>query len=241
MIRGAVFLCALPLAAQSPTDSGRELYRANCYVCHGQDGDAVAGVNFRGGIRRATTDEEISRIIAGGIPGTGMPPTNLTEAQRGALVAYLRSMRAGASVSNAPGDAGRGLAILEGKGGCLTCHRAGGKGSYLGPDLSDIGLTRQAAYLQDEILNPRHSIAPQNRMVEVILKDGKQLTGRRLNEDTHTLLLIDSNERLVSISKSQVRQFSLLETSPMPSYQNKLSQQEVADVVGYLLSLRGPQ
>src|SRR5580704_16272636 len=54
-------------------DAGLQLYRANCYVCHGENGDQVTGVNFRAGVRRASTDEEVSRIISGGIPGTGMP------------------------------------------------------------------------------------------------------------------------------------------------------------------------
>jgi cytochrome c oxidase cbb3-type subunit III len=235
----AAVVAALPGRAQNPVDAGRELYRANCYVCHGQDGDQVPGVNFRAGIRRASTDEEISKIIAGGIPGTGMPPTNLAEPQRRELVAYLRSMHAGSGASKAPGDAVRGMAIFDGKGGCTSCHRAGGKGSRFGPDLSAIGATKQAAYLEDEILEANHAIAPQNRMAIVVMNDGTAVTGRRLNEDTETIQLIDKNERLISISKSDVERYTLLQTTPMPSYKDKLSSQDVADVVSYLLSLRG--
>jgi len=239
MARGIFcFLLALPLAAQSSADAGREVYRANCYVCHGQDGDQVPGVNFRVGIRHASTDDEIARIISGGIPGTGMPPTNMTEAQRRALVVYLRSMHPAASVAKAPGDASRGLAIFEGKGGCANCHRVAGKGSHFGPDLSDIGSTKQAAYLEQQILGPKHEIAPQNRMVEVVMKNGTKITGRRLNEDTYTIQLIDRNQRLISVSKSEAS-WTLLKTSPMPAYEGKLSEQEVADVVSYLLSARG--
>lgn len=243
MVRSSLVLLilGLPLAAQqgSPVDAGRELYRANCYVCHGQDGDQVPGVNFRVGIQRASTDEEVSRIISGGIPGTGMPPTNLPEAQRRELVAYLRSMHPTAGSSKAPGDATRGMAIFEDKGGCVACHRAGEKGSHFGPDLSDVGSSKRAAYLEAEILDPRHAIAPQNRLVMLAMKNGTSITGRRLNEDTHTIQLIDSKERLISVEKSDVRTYTLLNTTPMPSYQDKLSAQEVADVVSYLLSLRG--
>src|SRR5690348_8464861 len=91
----------VPLAAQRRggrggdpgTAAGQQLYRANCIPCHGENGDQIAGIDFRRGLfRRASTDDDISKIIANGIPGTGMPPTNLPEPQRLNLVAYLRSM-----------------------------------------------------------------------------------------------------------------------------------------------------
>jgi putative heme-binding domain-containing protein len=241
MVRRAALLLVTVLAPVGAQDAGLELYRANCYVCHGENGDQVPGVNFRAGIRRASTEDELSRIISGGIPGTGMPPTNLTAAQRGALVVYLRSMRAITGGGKASGDVARGLAIFEGKGGCVGCHRAGGRGSYFGPDLSDIGATRNEAYLQRAILNPNETIAPQNRLVRVITKQGVTITGRRLNEDTYTIQLVDEKDRLISLSKSDLREYSLLKTSTMPSYQAKLNAQEVADVVSYLLALKGSQ
>jgi putative heme-binding domain-containing protein len=168
-----------------------------------------------------------------------MPPTNLTEAQRRDLVAYLRSMHATTGGGKAPGDAVRGEAIFDGKGGCIGCHRANGKGSYFGPDLSDIGATRKEAYLERAILEPSQEIAPQNRLVRLVTKQGATITGRRLNEDTHSIELIDQKDRLMSVSKSDLREYSLLKTTPMPSYEGKLSTQEVADVVSYLLSLKG--
>jgi len=240
-VRQAALLLVTVLAPLGAQDAGLELYRANCYVCHGDTGDQVTGVSFRAGIRRASSDEEVSRIISGGIPGTGMPPTNLTDPQRRALVAYLRSMRSTTGGGKAPGDAARGMAIFDGKGGCVACHRAGGRGSYFGPDLSDIGSTRQEAYLERAILQPADTIAPQNRLVRVVTKQGVTITGRRLNEDTHTIQLVDEKDRLVSLSKSDLREYSLLKTTSMPSYQAKLSAQEVADVVSYLLSLKGSQ
>jgi putative heme-binding domain-containing protein len=241
MVRQAALLLVTMLAPLGAQDAGLELYRANCYVCHGENGDQVPGVNFRAGIRRASTDEEVSRIISGGIPGTGMPPTNLTEPQRRSLVGYLRSMHASTGGGKVPGDAARGMAVFEGKGGCTACHRAGGRGSYFGPDLSDIGATRNEAYLERSILEPNQTIAPQNRLVRVVTRQGVTITGHRLNEDTHTIQLVDEKDRLISVSKSDLREYSLLKTSTMPSYQGKLSAQEVADVVSYLLSLKGSQ
>ena len=54
-----------------------------------------------------------------------------------------------------------------------------------------------------------------------------------------SIQLIDSKEQLVSLSKSNLREYGFFKTSPMPSYKDKLNGQELADVVSYLLSLKG--
>ena len=60
-----------------------------------------------------------------------------------------------------------------------------------------------------------------------------------LNQDTFSIQLIDASDRMVSVDKSTVRESTLLTTSPMPSFKDKLSAQELADVVSYLASLKG--
>ena len=97
---------------------GGRLFQASCARCHGPDGDGVAGVNFsRGQFRRATSDDEIARIIMVGIPGTGMPPGNFSEFDAGRIVGYLRAMAAAPAASvGSPGNAVRGKALVEGKG-----------------------------------------------------------------------------------------------------------------------------
>ena len=80
---------------------------------------------------------------------------------------------------------------------------------------------------------------PINRPVRAVTKDGKVITGRRLNEDTWSVQLIDSQERLVSLAKADLKEYAVLKTSAMPSYRDKLSAQELADVVAYLLTLKG--
>jgi hypothetical protein len=72
-----------------------------------------------------------------------------------------------------------------------------------------------------------------------VARDGATITGRLLNQDTFSLQLVDSNERLLSLDKSNLREFTILKSSSMPSYRDKLTGPEVADVVSYLASLRG--
>jgi mono/diheme cytochrome c family protein len=51
--------------------------------------------------------------------------------------------------------------------------------------------------------------------------------------------LLDSTEHLASFRKSDLREYAFVPNSPMPSYKDKLSSQELADVISYLSSLRG--
>jgi putative heme-binding domain-containing protein len=220
-------------------DAGGRVYTSTCTGCHGPDGDGVAGIDFsQGKFRRAASDDDLVRIIVRGIPGTPMAPTGMSEGQAATVAAYLRSMTAAAGAS-ASGDAVRGKSLVESKGQCLTCHTIGTSGGHAGPALSDIGLQRRSVDLMRSLVNPGGEVRPENRAVRVVMKDGKIVTGRFLNQDTFTIQLIDSTDRLLSIDKSSTRESSLLTTSAMPSYRDKLSAQELADAVTYLSSLKG--
>ena len=226
-------------------ESGGRLYQSSCAGCHGQDGAGVAGIELaRGQFRRATSDTDLIRLIQTGIPNTAMPPHNFTDAQAATLVAYLRNMatvRSGAAptVLRGVGDAARGRALFEGKGQCTTCHRVNGKGPRLAPDLSEVGATRPLPELHQALLEPNATMRAGNRFFQVVTRDGRTITGRLMNQDSFSIQLLDSKEGLVSLPKSELREYGFVRTSPMPSVQGKLSLQEVDDLVGYLVTLKG--
>ena len=226
--------------APADIDYGSRIYAAQCSTCHGPTGDGVAGVNLRSGkFRNASTDQDLARIVTTGIARTAMPPFKFSPAEVAGVIAYLRNMNTFDPASVQPGDVRRGQATFDGKGRCTTCHRVNGQGSRVAPDLSDVGALRSAGSLQRSLLDPSSQMMPINRPVRVVTRDGAVINGRRLNEDTYSIQLIDDQERLVSLSKADLREFKILETSPMPSFKGSLSQGELADVVAYLLSLKG--
>jgi putative heme-binding domain-containing protein len=228
--------------AQADIHYGSRVYAAQCVVCHGATGDTVAGVDLRSGrFRRAASDPELLEIITSGIPGTAMPKFTFNAAELIGLVAYLRNMGTFNAGNVVLGDPMRGQAVFETRGRCATCHRLNGKGPRLAPDLSNIGAIRTADSLQKSILDPTGSLQPVNRSVRAVTRDGRVVTGRRLNEDTYTVQLIDQQERLVSLVKADLREYTVIKTSSMPASKDTLSQAEVADVVAYLLSLKGLQ
>lgn len=219
---------------------GASLYSGQCSTCHGATGDGVGGVNLRSGkFRRVTTDRELTTVITTGIPGTAMPGFKFNATEVDGLIAYLRNMNSFDSSLVKPGDVQRGKTIFEGKGACLTCHRVNGTGSYVGPNLSEIGSLRGAGALERSLVDPTSGLMPINRPVRIVKKDGTVINGRRVNEDTYSVQLMDTQGRLVSLLKSDLRDFRISTTASMPSYKKELEPTELADVMAYLLSLKG--
>jgi putative heme-binding domain-containing protein len=223
----------------SDIEDGGRVFRQSCANCHGPDGNEIAGIDLgRGVFKTAKTDEDLIAIIRKGVPGTPMPATNMSEEQAKRVVAYLRSTAATKTSASAVGDAARGKSLFEGKGGCLQCHRVSGVGSRVGPDLTRIGQLRRSVELERSLLDPRAEVLPTGRFYRVVTKDGATVTGRLLNIDTFTVQIMDTKEQLRSFTKANLKEQGFI-PSPMPSYKGTLNTQELADVVSYLVSLKG--
>jgi putative heme-binding domain-containing protein len=169
-----------------------------------------------------------------------MPPTKYSEFQATTIVAYLHSMAADVARPGAlSGDAARGKAWYETKSDCATCHRVKGVGSRLGPDLTEIGAIRRAAELEQSLLDPDAELLSGNRSFHTVTRGGNAIAGTLLNQDSFSMQILDSTGQLVSLSKSDLREYGFLTKSPMLSYRDKLNAQELADLVSYLASLKG--
>ncbi len=220
--------------------AGSRVYSADCALCHEANGDGVDGVDLRlGRFRRAMSDEDLREVILGGLSEGRMPAFELREDELDGVIAYIRAGFDPSGVAVKVGDAARGRSLFEGRGGCASCHRVYGRGPRTAPDLSEIGAIRTPAALQRTLLDPSNALLPINRPVRVVTGDGRTITGRRLNEDTYTVQLIDSDERLLSLVKADLVEY---EVSLTPTHEpTTLSGDEVAEIIGYLLSLRGIQ
>jgi putative heme-binding domain-containing protein len=229
----------------APADvaTGARVYNAMCAGCHGPTGAGVGSVDLRRGpLPHGATDAALSAIITSGNPQSGMPAFRLDPNELRGLVAFIRvGFDANAAATPAAtGDVARGRMIFEGRGNCLSCHRVNDKGQYSGPDLTDIGQARTPAAIQRSLVDPTGSMRPINRPVRAVTRDGTVITGRRINEDTYTVQLVTDQGRLVSLVKAELRDWSVSSSSPMPSYKDILRPEELADLVAYLASLKGP-
>lgn len=224
---------------------GKKLYLGGCTYCHGPTGDGGKGADLsRQELVRAKSDGDLARIIENGIPGTEMPAAwHMTRREVTQVAAFVRSL-AKVDVRAVPGNAARGKAIYakQGCGGCHTIKQdAHYSGGYMGPDLSSIGLKRNAAHLREAVVDPAASLPDGFVPATVVTKAGKTVKGRRVHEDTFSVAVRDGAGNNHAFAKDEVKSITLdLKTSPMPSYKDKVTGADLDDLVAYLVSLKEP-
>lgn len=229
---------------QGDIELGAQAYRLNCVGCHGGDGASVSGIDLgRGKFKIVQSDEDLVRVILNGVPGTGMPASSLSAVRARMIVAYLRTMnekKGRTSIAAARGDVARGKVLFEQEGSCIGCHRVFGKGGRSGPDLSDVGHQLRAIEIEAAILDPDEGYPLGTRPVRVVRREGGALSGLLLNQDTYSLQLIDQEGVLRSLPRSNVKEERPAQ-SWMPSFRGKWNAQQLADLIAYLVSLKGVQ
>jgi cytochrome c oxidase cbb3-type subunit III len=236
--------------------AGEFQFRINCAFCHGLGarGGGRGPDLTRSQKRHGNSDVDLFRTINQGIPGTAMPPNGttgqgvgMTDEEIWQVIAYLRSIQRRPERSR--GNAAHGKELFYGDANCSGCHMVEGKGGRLGPDLSTVGGARTADYIVDSVRNPSRRLAqglseatkefPQEyETVTVVTADGNVITGVTLNEDSFTVQLMDTSERLYSFEKDKLRSFNKSHVSLMPAYDTSLlSDKDLQDIVAYLLSV----
>jgi putative heme-binding domain-containing protein len=153
-------------------------------------------------------------------------------------MAYLRNMSAVAPAATMPaGNIANGEQLFAKQ--CQNCHRVAGKGGRIGPDLSRIGSARTHDALVREIRTPHEWIPPAFETVTIVTKDGQKIRGVKKNEDAFSIQVMDMRERIQGYRKSDV-EVIYDKNSLMPAFDPKrLSDTDLADLVGYLSTLRG--
>jgi mono/diheme cytochrome c family protein len=71
------------------------------------------------------------------------------------------------------------------------------------------------------------------------VKDGTLVIGRLLNQDAFSVQLINAEDQLKSYERSNLREQAILAKGLMPSFDGKLTAQQIDDIVSYLATLKG--
>jgi putative heme-binding domain-containing protein len=253
-LASAILLLAstYPLAAQTADIAkGKQLFLGMCSRCHGLTGGGGEGPNLnRPVLTHATDDQSLLAIIREGIPDRGMPRVRrMTDPELTALAAYVRSLAHTGGVLTS-GNAEKGQVIYA-KLGCSSCHTIAGVGGSFGPELSNIAAVRAPAYLRQAIVDPAAAL-PHGVLlvpgrgfneflpVRVVTRDGREVHGVRVNEDSFTIQVKDAGNQLYSFRKADLQTLDKeMGTSMMPNYTGKASPAELDDLVAYLWTLGG--
>ena len=220
--------------------SGEKLFSVHCALCHGPKGEGGRGpLLAQAKLSHAPDDTALLKVIEEGIRGTEMPGAGaMSDHEMRQTAAYVRSLGR-VSIKPVPGNSAHGAEVFRGKGNCAGCHSIHGDGGVSGPDLADIGSRRSAAFLRESIVDPQAAVPEGYLLVALVTKNGQNLTGVRVNEDSFSIQIRDDSGRSHSFWKSDVAKIDKQRgKSPMPSYKGQLSDDELTDLVAYLASLK---
>jgi putative heme-binding domain-containing protein len=218
--------------------AGAKIFRSHCASCHGLKGTGGLGPNLTTGtFFHGATDSDLYTNISDGIVGTAMPGQFFDGTQIWQIVAFVRSLSQAPAAVSTRGNATHGAQLFREKG-CAGCHLVRGEGGIHGPDLSLIGSQRSIDHLRESILDPNAKVAIEYWVAKIIARDGKSYTGFIMNQDTYMMQILDFSRGLLSLSRSDFKDFGIDRSSAMPSFKGKLSDAEVDDLVSYLASLK---
>jgi mono/diheme cytochrome c family protein len=205
--------------------------KGNCVSCHAINGaggnsgpDLAAAPGGRGGGRGAAAVPGVPAVPGAAAPPAGGPAAGAPAAGRGG--------RGGAP--GAAGGRGGGQAGAPRGGGAPAAAPAAAAG---GGGRGGRGGAPTPQQLERSILDPSAEMAGEYRIYQVITKANVTARGTLLNQDTFSVQMRDNTDKLMSFWKQDLKEYGFV-PSPMPSYRNVLTPQEIADVVSYLVSLR---
>jgi putative heme-binding domain-containing protein len=134
-------------------------------------------------------------------------------------------------------ERGRTLFFNVAKSQCLKCHRLGDQGEKIGPDLTGVGKRFSRIHIIESILEPSRTIAPSFETLTVALKDGRSLSGVRVEETADHLTLGDRDGKKHVVAKTDIEARQSDPRSIMPDALEKpFTTDEFVDLIAFLAS-----
>jgi cytochrome c oxidase cbb3-type subunit 3 len=145
--------------------------------------------------------DKIGPVIREGRPDKGMPPSNVSDVDIAAMVAFIHDAKAKAETLGGgrrsvdvedlqTGNAEAGRRYFNGAGGCAKCHS-------LTTDFAKVGARYQGLALLHRLLYPGSGRgagpAPAPPTATVTTRDGQVVTGKVAYQDEFTISVTDAN------------------------------------------------
>lgn len=127
---------------------------------------------------------------------------------------------------------------------CQSCHTMQGEGGIVGPDLTQLGTRFSTKDILESTINPNAVISDQYASTIFYLSDGSSVLGKLTNEDKDKYYISQNPfdpQNVREIPKKDVTSKKLSEVSiMMPGLINRLNEEELKDLMAYLISGGNP-
>jgi ubiquinol-cytochrome c reductase cytochrome b subunit len=130
----------------------------NCVSCHALEGSASIGPDLTTTAIRKSAAWMIQHFKRPSqiVPGSPMPPIQLSDSQLNSLAAFLLKLNAhnASALENAPDFAVKG-ALLYQTYNCGACHQVNNVGMKLGPPLNGLRKRRSRSWVEQHFVDPQ--------------------------------------------------------------------------------------
>ena len=134
------------------------------------------------------------------------------------------------------GDAVAGRAVFAEL--CARCHRFGGEGTELGPDLTEIS-RKSAETLLNEVIDPNAAVETRFVSYTVETRDGRILNGILLDETDDRLTVREAGGRNTELGRSEIARIWTNGLSLMPEeLESGMELQAMANLIAFLQTPR---
>jgi putative heme-binding domain-containing protein len=117
---------------------------------------------------------------------------------------------------------------------CQACHRFGGQGQNVGPDISDTRNRSPEALISD-ILDPNQRLDPQFTAYRVLTLDGGVVQGLVISDSPDSIVMRIAEGKEQTIERRDIEQIVASGKSLMPEgLENQVTPQQMADLLSYL-------
>ncbi len=133
-------------------------------------------------------------------------------------------------------SAARGKAVFAKS--CAPCHKVGGEGAVIGPQLDGIG-NRGVERLLEDILDPNRNVDAAFGVTTYLLKDGQVLLGLFRREEGQAVVVADTTGKEITLQRGRIAREEKSRMSLMPeSLVETIPPADFFDLIAYLLSKR---
>ncbi len=138
-------------------------------------------------------------------------------------------------IATGEGSASAGHALFTKH--CATCHRHGGEGGLVGPQLDGVAVRGPERLLED-ILDPNRNVDEAFRTTVAMLADGRVVSGLRVRDEAADVVFVDATGRELRVPQAEIEETTVTPLSPMPANMgDQLGEGALPDLIAYLRAM----
>ena len=121
---------------------------------------------------------------------------------------------------------------------CVRCHKTGGEGGEVGPELSGIGTRKPREYLLESIIYPNKHIAAGFENVLVTMKDGAIYAGLIKSETDGEIEVNSPEDGILKLKKTDIKERQRGLSGMPEELRQVLSKQDLRNLIEFLSGLK---